>query len=141
MDEKRLAKINTDALDEEAFAYGILSGESDNYDGADGARTVRKLCGYIGELIAAMKAQQAQMEDASKVFLDTRERLTLTEKARSTVESDRAIAMSLIERLETQIDELWKQLNQRDKEYAHLQERLTAVPVDALRRQDHESGR
>lgn len=74
MDEKRLAKISTDALDEEAFAYGILIGEN-NYDGADGARTVRKLCGYIGELLAHIRAQQAQMQEASNVSLDTRARL------------------------------------------------------------------
>lgn len=61
MDEKRLAKISTDALDEEAFAYGILEGDTNNYDGADGARTVRKLCGYIGELLAHIRAQQAQL--------------------------------------------------------------------------------
>lgn len=60
MDEKRLAKISEDALDEEDFAYGILIGEN-NYDGADGARTVRKLCGYIGELLAHIRAQQAQL--------------------------------------------------------------------------------
>ena len=60
MDEERLAKISEDALDEEEFAYGILIGEN-NYDGADGARTVRKLCGYIGELLAHIRAQQAQL--------------------------------------------------------------------------------
>ena len=64
MDEKRLAKINTDALDEEAFAYGILSGERDNYDGADCARVVLRLCGYIAELLSAVK-ELAQMEDDS----------------------------------------------------------------------------
>ena len=36
MDRKRLEKINAEVLDEEQRAYNILTGEADNYDGADG---------------------------------------------------------------------------------------------------------
>lgn len=61
MDSKRLEKISAEALDEEQYAYNILAGEADNYDGADGARTVRQLCGYIGELISAVKERDAQL--------------------------------------------------------------------------------
>lgn len=62
MDKKRLTKISEDALIEEQFADDILSGESDNYDGADGARTVRRLCEYISELVETVKALQAQRD-------------------------------------------------------------------------------
>ena len=61
MDNKRLEKISENALDEEQHAYNILNGEADNYDGADGAHTVRQLCVYISDLIKTVKTQQAQL--------------------------------------------------------------------------------
>lgn len=63
MDRKRLEKISAEALDEEQHAYNILTGEADNYDGADGAREVRRLCGYIAELLNAVKEHDAQVDE------------------------------------------------------------------------------
>ena len=51
MKKERLEKIKEIVKSEHDFALRILEGETDNYDGADGARSVNSLCCIINELI------------------------------------------------------------------------------------------
>lgn len=39
-------------------AEGIYKGDSDNYDGADGARAVLRLCNFINELVDEVKPKE-----------------------------------------------------------------------------------
>lgn len=54
MFKERLEHIQMETDWQEQVADKILRGDSDNYDGSDGARYVKKLCGYIRELITAI---------------------------------------------------------------------------------------
>lgn len=47
-----LEKIRESVDNERKFAQRIMEGEVDNYDGADGARTVLELCDFIDSLLA-----------------------------------------------------------------------------------------
>jgi len=51
MTNSRLKQIKEDMETDEEVAQSILEGDHDNYDGADGARTVLDLCSTISELI------------------------------------------------------------------------------------------
>jgi hypothetical protein len=51
----RLEQIKASERDAADFADGILEGNIDNYDGADGARAVAELCDYIEELMGALE--------------------------------------------------------------------------------------
>lgn len=57
MTPERIAQIKNTAKDEAEYADGILEGEMDNYDGADGARAVAQLCRIIDELVAEIEAK------------------------------------------------------------------------------------
>lgn len=82
MDEKRIAKISEDALDEMHSAYLISIGELDNYSRQDATHTVSKLCAYIGELVDVVKLQRKAMSEANIAFFDTRDLLSRTEKVK-----------------------------------------------------------
>jgi len=50
-----LQKIESEVLEKRLSADRILSGEGDNYDGADGAREVLHLCSICERLIEEIK--------------------------------------------------------------------------------------
>jgi len=51
MNKEYIEKIKENVVWYKKEADEILSGDRDNYDGADGARAVRDLCEYITDLI------------------------------------------------------------------------------------------
>ena len=55
MKKERLERIKEIVKFEHDFALKTLEGETDNYDGADGARSVDELCCIINELIAEIE--------------------------------------------------------------------------------------
>ncbi len=52
MKAERLKHIKEEVEWQAQMANKILEGDRDNYDGADGARYIRQLCGYAQELLA-----------------------------------------------------------------------------------------
>lgn len=58
MDKTRLAGIKTELQDTKKQADHILTGEGDNYDGADGARMVRDLSDLALSLVAVIEELQ-----------------------------------------------------------------------------------
>lgn len=61
MDRKRIKEIRAKALNEEQHAWRIVTGEFPDYIGDNAANTVRQLCGYIGELLNAVKERDDQI--------------------------------------------------------------------------------
>ena len=62
MDNTKLTKIKLNVLEMFEEAENILTGESDGYDGADGARCIKKLCEYCNELIEALEKDKTHVE-------------------------------------------------------------------------------
>lgn len=52
-----LDKIKEHVNEEREIAEGILSGERDNYDGADGARYMLDMCNLVDRLIEMIEAK------------------------------------------------------------------------------------
>jgi hypothetical protein len=95
MDRKRLEKISEEALDEEQHAYNILTGKADNYDGADGAREVRRLCGYIAELLSAVKERDDQITALTGDMMQANADLISLREELAQMEDDSDAARSL----------------------------------------------
>ena len=55
MTKQKLESIKEQMDDEGNFARRIMSGESDGYDGADGARAVLALCRSMALMIAELE--------------------------------------------------------------------------------------
>ena len=55
MTKERLQQFKTEVEYRKQQADKILAGDSDNYDGADGARYIRDLCKKCNELIAELE--------------------------------------------------------------------------------------
>lgn len=55
MDREEFERIASDAEMQGDLASEILLGQADNYDGADGARYVLKLCQDVSKLVAHIR--------------------------------------------------------------------------------------
>jgi hypothetical protein len=62
MTKKRFEKIKQNVAESLDQADKIMTGDFDNYDGADGAREVQSLCGMFAEVLAALENSGAIVE-------------------------------------------------------------------------------